>query len=136
MSQFLSLRCYYSSSLYPIQIGKASHRPRGEWINTYIKYTMSEEIYDYICCPNTKRVIRDKFKYRMCSISKEVSHCFPGCVINVQDYYEANKHSYWRIPAYCTHLDCRNYKLLANFSNPRVFEVFVDIVNKFPMLSR
>lgn len=86
---------------------------------------MSKEVYDDIHCPKNG-VAKEKYNYRKCSIGTEVSKCFPGCVIYVQAFYMAMKHGYWRIPGYCSHLNCRNYKLVANLSNPRVFTVFVD----------
>lgn len=97
---------------------------------------MSNELFDDIYSTVACAFKPSEFQYRKDSIGKEISRCFPGCVIYVERYYDAKKHKFWRIQAYCSHLACRNYRLIATYNNPKVFEISVDmpeICHKTPL---
>lgn len=84
---------------------------------------MSVELFNDIT--NYKQeIIRERFFYRKDSIGIEISKLFPGCVIYVQEPYEAK--IFCRIQAYCSHLSCRNYRLIAEYKTPNVFCVSFD----------
>lgn len=102
---------------------KAGKRPRLPWIDSNLSYVMSVELFRYIT-DDKQQVIYDKFHYRKDSIEKEIEKLFTGCVIYCSGYYEAVK--FWRIEAYCSHLDCRNYRLIAQYETPNLFKVSFD----------
>lgn len=84
---------------------------------------MSTELFNYITDEN-QQIIAENFKYRKHSIGIEMSKLFPGCVIYADKYYEAQ--AFWRIQAYCSHLGCRNYRFIADYKTPNLFEVEFD----------
>lgn len=86
---------------------------------------MSSDLLQFFFDEGTQTLDKEKFLYRKDSVAIEINRLFEGCVIYVERApYQAK--SFWRIQAYCTHKNCRKFRLIASYDDRRKFKVFVD----------